>query len=207
MALGAGALVKYFPLVVGPAMYKRWDWRLPAAATLTVALLYLPYVGVGAKVFGFLGGYVAEEGLAQGNGIFLWQLLASVLPLPDNAFPFYFPIAAAVMAALALGAIFLRHETKADLPAAMTLAVAFMVLFSPHYSWYFVWLIPLACVLPVAGVIYLTCAAAYLHFAPWPGGVADGVIIYGGCGLSLLGELALRRHCRKEAGHGNVVPA
>ena len=28
VALGACALVKYFPVVTGPALYKRWDWRL-----------------------------------------------------------------------------------------------------------------------------------------------------------------------------------
>jgi alpha-1,6-mannosyltransferase len=207
IALGAGALVKYFPLVVGPAMYKRWDWRLPAAVALTIAVLYLPYLGVGPKVFGFLGGYVAEEGFAQGNGIFLWQLVGSVLPLPDSAFPFYLPVAAAIMATLAFGALFRREERNADLPAAMTLAVAFMILFSPHYSWYFAWLIPFVCVLPLAGVIYLTCAAAWLHFAPWPGSVADGLVIYGGAALILVGEFTLYRRRRKETGHGHAVPA
>src|SRR5262249_22607468 len=28
IALGAGVLVKYFPIVAAPALYKRWDWRL-----------------------------------------------------------------------------------------------------------------------------------------------------------------------------------
>ncbi len=203
MALGAGALIKYFPVVAGPAMYKRWDWRLPAAFAASVAILYLPYLGGGTKIFGFLGGYVAEEGLEH----FLWQLAGSVLHLPEHALPYYLPIAAALLAALALGAIFLRREPKADIAAALVLAVVFMVLFSPHYPWYFAWLIPLVCILPVAGVIYLTCAAIYLHIAPWPAGVADGLLIYGGCALILLGEFLNHRHRRKEAGHGRAVPA
>jgi uncharacterized membrane protein len=42
IALGAGVLVKYFPIVTGPALYKRWDWRLPIAFVATIAVLYLP---------------------------------------------------------------------------------------------------------------------------------------------------------------------
>src|SRR5262245_7083561 len=69
VALGAGVLVKYFPVVTGPALYKRWDWRLPAAFAATIAVLYLPYLGAGTKVFGFLGRYVSEEGFDKGSGI------------------------------------------------------------------------------------------------------------------------------------------
>jgi alpha-1,6-mannosyltransferase len=206
-ALAAGALVKYFPAVAAPATYKRWDWRLPASFAASLAVSYLPYLGVGTKVFGFLGGYVAEEGFEEGSGIFLWQLARRILPLPEHAFAFYFPVAAVLMAMLALGAVFLRREPKADLAAAMVLAVAFMFLFSPHYPWYFAWLIPFVCVYPLAGVIYLTCATAYLHIAQWPAGVGDGLIIYGGCGLILLGELVVRRQRKKEAEHANAVPA
>src|SRR5207244_3934161 len=100
VALGAGVLVKYFPVVTGPALYKRWDWRLPVAFIATVAVLYLPYIGAGSKVLGFLGSYVSEEGLERGSGIFLWQLLGALVPLPERAFSVYFPAAAAVMAAL-----------------------------------------------------------------------------------------------------------
>jgi alpha-1,6-mannosyltransferase len=207
IGLAAGVLIKYFPAMAGPAIYKRWDWRLPAAFAASAALLYLPYLGAGTKVFGFLGGYVAEEGLEQGSGIFLWQLAGTLLHLPEHAFAFYFPLAAIVMAALGLAAVVLRRERKADLPAAMMLAVTFMILFSPHYPWYFAWLIPFVCVHPLAAVIYLTCAASYLHIAIWPPGLGDGLLLYGGFALILIGELAIRRFNKKEEAHGDAVPA
>jgi hypothetical protein len=207
IGLAAGVLIKYFPAVAGPAIYKRWDWRLPAAFTASAALLYLPYLGAGTKVFGFLGGYVAEEGLEQGSGIFLWQLAGTLLHLPEHAFAFYFPLAAIAMAALGLAAVVLRRERKADLAAAMMLAVTFMILFSPHYPWYFAWLIPFVCVHPLAAVIYLTCAASYLHIAIWPPGLGDGLLLYGGFALILIGELAIRRFNKKEEVHGDPVPA
>ena len=60
-ALAAGVLTKYFPLTLTPSLYRRWDWRMPAAFAATALLLYLPFLSVGAKVFGFLGGYAGEE--------------------------------------------------------------------------------------------------------------------------------------------------
>src|SRR5262249_58153898 len=89
VALGAGALVKYFHVVTGPALYKRWDWRLPLAFVVTVAVLYLPYIGVGTKVFGFLGGYMSEEGLDRGSGIFWWLLIGAFVMLSEGTFYFY----------------------------------------------------------------------------------------------------------------------
>jgi hypothetical protein len=218
VALAAGTLTKYFPVVAGPSIYKRWDWRLPAGFLAAVALPYLPYLGVGAKVFGFLGGYVAEEGITQGSGIFLWQLAGLFSPLPADAFAFYLPFAALVMAALGL-AVFFRHRqidvnqadvnfSGADLAGAMLLGVGFVILLSPHYPWYFAWLIPFLCVYPRPAVIYLTCAASYLHVSPsWPPSLADGFIIYGGFALIAAGELALRRFGRKEEMHGDALPA
>ena len=210
VALGAGVLVKYAPVVTGPALYKRWDWRLPAAFVATVALLYLPYIGVGAKVFGFLGQYVSEEGIDKGSGIFLWQLLGVILPLSAAAFPLYVAAVALIMATLALFVILREPRPGADLAGGMLLAVAFTNLLSPHYAWYFAWLVPFLCIYPVIGVVYLTCAASYLYFAHWPPTVSEGAVIYGPCLLLLAAELAFRRRRDKkklEERHADAVPA
>jgi hypothetical protein len=207
-ALAAGVLVKYFPIVAGPALYKRWDWRLPAAFLATAAILYLPYLSVGTKVFGFFGGYVAEEGFRGGNGLFLWQLLGRLVPLPDNAVTYYLPTAAAVMGTLALVLMWRSRTERADLAAAMILGVTFLLLFSPHYPWYFAWIIPFLCFYPVVGVVYLTCAALYLNLSDWPPTVLDGLIIYGGAVVLLAAELFVRRrYFGKETPRGSAVVA
>jgi alpha-1,6-mannosyltransferase len=207
VALGAGVLVKYFPVVTGPALYKRWDWRLPVAFLATVAVLYLPYVGAGTKVLGFLGQYVTEEGIARGSGIFLWQLLGTLIPLPEQAFSFYFPAAAVLMAALALYVVMRRQKPGADIAGAMLLAVTFTVLLSPHYAWYFAWLVPFLCFYPVVGVFYLTLASSALYFAHWHPTVAESLPIYGPCVLLLIAELVFRRRQRTEERHADAVPA
>jgi hypothetical protein len=206
VALGAGVLVKYFPIVTGPALYRRWDWRLPAAFAATVALLYVPYIGAGAKVLGFLGRYLSEEGLDEGSGVFLLQLLDAIVPLPAQAFPVYLAVAATVLAVLAL-VVVMRDRPGANLAGAMLLAVALTILLSPHYPWYFAWLVPFLCFYPVIGVVYLTCAASYLYFGHWPPTLWDALPIYGPCILLLIAESALRRRRKPEQRHADAVAA
>src|SRR5215469_706407 len=79
-ALAAAALVKFFPAVLFPALYRRWDWKMPLAAAATIVIAYLPFIGAGNAVLGFLPGYLREEGLQSGAGFFLWSLLGSVAP-------------------------------------------------------------------------------------------------------------------------------
>jgi alpha-1,6-mannosyltransferase len=167
IALAAAALVKFFPVVVFPAFWRRWDWRLPVAAVLTAVIAYLPFIGAGSAVLGFLPGYVREEGLQSGSGFFLWNLLRSMVP-PLGAlgvFP-YLALAALIMAVLAFAVV--RRDRPADrfIAAAMTLAVAALVLFSPHYAWYFAWIVPCLCFAPRLSVLYLTVAAPLLYLVP-----------------------------------------
>jgi alpha-1,6-mannosyltransferase len=164
MALAAAALVKFFPAVLFPALYRRWDWKMPAAAAATALLAYLPFLGAGAAVLGFLPGYLDEEGLQSGSGFFLCNLLRNVPALERVATPLYLALAAAALLALAVRSLFAAHGRY--LAAALTLAVATMVLLSPHYPWYFLWLVPLICLSPRPSALYLTLACPLLYFVP-----------------------------------------
>jgi alpha-1,6-mannosyltransferase len=205
IALGAAVLTKYFPVVAAPSLYRRGDWKLPVACLTTMAVLYLPYLGAGAKVFGFLSGYLSEEGFAQGSGFFLWQFLQSLLPLQQSSVVLYVTAAMLVMLCLALLVLF-RQNTP-DIGGAMLLAVGFTILSSPHYTWYFAWLVPFLCFHPLAAVLYLTCAAGSLYFAHWPPTLAEGAIIYGPCIILLAAEFALHQRRKWEERHGNAIAA
>jgi F0F1-type ATP synthase assembly protein I len=66
LALGAATLVKFIPIVLLPAIYRRWDKKLPIAFAITLFVFYLPYVlGAGTGVLGFLPQYANEEGLRK----------------------------------------------------------------------------------------------------------------------------------------------
>lgn len=163
-ALAAAALVKLFPAVLFPALYRRWDWKMPAAFAATVTIAYLPFIGAGSAVLGFLPGYLKEEGLEGGAGFFLWNLLKSVPSLEHLGVAVYVVPAAAALAALGVHSLFTAED---HYPAsALTLATAAMVLLSPHYPWYFVWIVPFICLTPRPSALYLTLTCPLLYFVP-----------------------------------------
>src|SRR5208337_2062182 len=176
-ALAAGVLTKYFPLALTPAIYRRWDWRMPAAFAATALALYLPYLPAGKKVFGFLGGYAGEE-LGEGEGLYLAAILKQA-GLGSAALPVFLGIAALTLFALAWRTGFRAGPEKPDLHGAFAIAVAFTALFSPHYAWYFLWLVPFLCFFPKPSVFWLTLSAPILYrTASWPPGIADFSIQY-----------------------------
>ena len=167
VAVAAAGLVKFFPVVVFPALYRRWDWKMPAAAAAIVVVAYLPVIGIGRAVLGFLPGYVNEEGLENGSGFFLWNLLKSMAPpIGDLGVLPYLALAAAAIAALATYIVVNDRAATNHIGSAMAVAVATTILLSPHYPWYFAWLVPLLCFAPYPSVLYMTVASPLLYFVP-----------------------------------------
>ena len=179
IALAGATLVKFYPVVIAPAVYRRWDWRMPLAFVVSLIVLYAPYLGVGSSVLGFLPGYSKEEGLRDGSGIFLWSLLRSGFQLPPFALQFY---AAFVMLVMLLGAVWLqfssRVRARGDPGAALLLAGVFTLLVSPHDPWYFTWLVPFLCFRFSAAHLWLTAACGLMYASPNPTGVALQALIY-----------------------------
>ena len=205
VALGGAALVKFFPVVIGPALYRRWDWRLPLGGALTVALLYLPYLGAGRKIFGFLGGYSDEEGLRDGSGLYPWALLRHLLPVPQTAVWLYMPVAALILAAVGLAVLFARDDGGAKIGGAFLIVATYTVLTSPHFPWYFAWAIPFLCFVPSWPILYLTGSSTLLYIAGWPPSFAGGSLFYGPFFALLALELAFRALTSKEKRHGHAV--
>jgi alpha-1,6-mannosyltransferase len=167
VAVAAAGLVKFFPAVIFPALYRRWDWKMPAVAAASVILAYLPFLAVGRAVLGFLPGYVNEEGLRNGSGFFLWNLLKSAAPqISDIGVLPYLAFAAAAIGSLAAYVVLSDKAAKHYIGSATALAVATTILVSPHYPWYFAWLVPFLCFAPYPSVLYLTVASPLLYFVP-----------------------------------------
>jgi alpha-1,6-mannosyltransferase len=141
--LAAATLTKYFPVLVAPALWRRFGWRLPAAFIAVSALLYLPYVwGAGSKVLGFLGRHLDNEGYAAGYGFHvIWLLRDFQSPAPPVQV--YLGLAALILGSLAVLALFKRQADEIDPRHMLAIGTAFVWLTSPHYAWYFAWLVPL----------------------------------------------------------------
>jgi hypothetical protein len=193
IVLALATLTKFLPAVVLPAFWRPRDWRLPIAFVVTLAVLYLPYVTVGWRVFGFLGGYVSEEGVENGHGIFLLQSLSSVVALPGWAGAAYIVLALSVLALLAAwfafggplpaapGARLLQQARQAVILGAVVLVAV-----SPHYPWYFAWLAPLACLAPLPSVLWMLAAAPLLAHGAVETLVVPGAVYVPAAILALL---------------------
>lgn len=206
IALGCATLTKIFPVVIGPALYRRWDWKLPLAGLATIVLLYLPYLSGGKKVFGFLSGYSAEEGFRDGSGLYPWLLFKHIWPsLPQSAFAFYMPALALILGAIGLLILFRQHVGNVDLAGAFLLAATFTVLTSPHYIWYLAWLVPFLCFYPSWSVLWLTGAATFMNNLNWPNEFGGGSLVFLPFFAIVLCEVAFCFLQTKRETHGNPV--
>ena len=203
--LGLAIFTKFYPAVLIPAFYTRRDWKMPTAIAAVGIIGYSLYLSVGKAVFGFFGGYVEEEGIDKGTRFFpleLAQHLPGLHALPNVVF--------LIFAAIILGTLTLwawRRATPAGaatdafLAPALALAFAMMLLFSPHYPWYVLWLIPFVVLLPSPTVLTYTCGLFYLCTTSLAVGTGPkqfhlNEILYSTVLIVVIIELALRRYTR-----------
>jgi len=171
LALAGAALVKFLPVVVAPAFLRGGNfWRPAAAGSALIVVLYALYASTGAHVLGFIGGYGAEEGMADGSGIWLLAGMSHLFQLPEAAPAIY---AACVAAGFALLALRIMRGT-APMPDTVllcrdvaVLAACATVAISPHYPWYFAWLALPAVIAPVPAVIWLSVSPVLLYIDPF----------------------------------------
>jgi alpha-1,6-mannosyltransferase len=189
VVLAVATLTKFLPAVVLPAFWRPRDWRLPVAFAVTLVCLYLPYSSAGWQMFSFAPGYASEEGLANGHGLFLLDLLGSVVPLPVWATRIYIALVLAVLGFLGARFAFATELPMASGPRVMMqarhaviLGAVLLVALSPHYPWYLGWLAPLACLAPLPSVLWMLAAApllahgAFEHLAV-PGAVYGPAVV------------------------------
>lgn len=169
-----GALIKPTALLALPVFWRPWNWKLPLAVVATIAIAYLPYLSVGAGVFGFLGRYIEEEGFRDGSGfrlVWLIEQLTGPLPL---AGPIYAGMAALVLVSLALAIGFRTDRSEsAAIRSLNWLLIAFLALSTPHYPWYFLVLAPFLALTPTATGWTLATVSVVLHY------VHDGATVPG----------------------------
>jgi hypothetical protein len=112
-ALGAAIAVKFLPAVLFPALWRRWDWRMPATTVVLIVALYLIYIGAGWQVLGFLPGYATEEGIEKGNGIFWLDAIGRFIALPGYAGQVWMALVVLALAGLAVWMMLLRQTLPA----------------------------------------------------------------------------------------------
>jgi alpha-1,6-mannosyltransferase len=252
--LAIAILLKFYPLVLFPALYRRGDFKLPATVVTVIAVAYAAYSSVGMLVFGFLGGYAKEEGIATGTRYFLLELAQRIPGLHSLTTTAYVIFCAAIFAAIlwwcwqtaaqqgnnsrqpntnpgappfrsliairgprqlcwwggkGWGIRAGRREPHslpgplpsvseaAFLPPAFALAAALMFLFSPHYAWYIIWLVPFFTLMPNLPILTYLLGFFYLYTTalaePGPRMFLANEILYAAVLAAVILQMALNR--------------
>jgi hypothetical protein len=159
--LGAAALVKLYPVALLPAFLRGWRLRTAWVALGVIAAGYMIYLRRGVSALGFLPRFVQEEGMQSGMRYFLLTFVERNLhvSVPTSA---YLAVSAAILGVLAWWAW--RHDVtpKSSISSGLVLATALTLCFSPHYPWYFLWLLPFLTLWPWPPAFFLALAPMYL---------------------------------------------
>ena len=186
-ALAAAVLIKFFPAALFPAFWRRAarrDWQMPAAMAAVIVGAYALFIDAGSNILGFLPGYVAEENLESGGGIFWIDGLAQLMALPPRAGRYWLAAVAIGLGALALSMILRDRppsQARHPVPLARDLCVmgaAVIVAVTPHYPWYFVWLALPACLAPFPSVIFLSAVSILQYHDPFQDRLLQFSFIY-----------------------------
>lgn len=216
--LAVAILIKLYPLVLLPALFRRGEYKMPATVAALIAFGYACYASVGMRVFGFLGGYVKEEGMETGERYFLLEFAHHLPGLHRLSTAAYVVFCALVFAAIVLWAwttccrtgtaltasrqapsSYSGLQARADfLAPAGALAFALMILFSPHYPWYVAWLVPFLVLVPTLTMFTYVCGLFYLCYTALAVGSGPlqfrlNEILYGSVLLAFIVEVVLRR--------------
>ncbi len=172
--LGLAIFTKFYPAVLFPALYMRRDWKMPAVIAAIGAAGYAMYSSAGSLVLGFAAGYSKEEGMDTGTRYYLLQQAQRLPGLHSLPMSVYLIFCALVFGALTLWAW--RKATVEVVPQqtygwmqapiflriAAAFAFALMLLFSPHYPWYVLWLVPFYTLLPGLPMMTYVCLLFFL---------------------------------------------
>lgn len=200
IALALGTASKFYPLVVALVLAP-WVGVLGFVAyALTLGMMYLPYLGIGVRMFDGLKAMasdwefnsslftVAERAILKVfPGQFQWQWVvtrkgdATPLmggePIQIDAFLFAKLVCAAVGLAFVAWLLTRSRKEPAEPVLRAFAVVAALVLLSPVSDpWYFAWAMPYVALYPAASWMYLSGSMVvyYLYFWSWPWGYLDG---------------------------------
>jgi hypothetical protein len=184
-----GALVKPTAALALPALWRPFDWRLPAFVLCVALLCYAPFLSAGAGVLGFLGGYAHEEGLDTGSKYYALRLFAGDGAPPVSAVVAYYVAGAAVLLALIVRACSRRHAgLKTSLTDTAAILVAFLIFLSSDLPWYLLILLPFAALtgswacyaMPTVGFLLYPLGANDLGLTPMMGATGFTVVAIAG---------------------------
>ncbi len=148
VAVAAGTLVKFGPLLLAPALARRYGRRFVILSLALVGLGYLAYISAGGRVVGTTPRLIEREDV----GSLAWYELVRVMN-GDHARVLLLVVLLAVVAVVSL-----RAHDSVEQVARTALVVLGGELLATSYlqPWYALWLLPFLVVTAAPGWLWLT---------------------------------------------------
>lgn len=215
VGLAGAALVKFYAGVALPALVWSGGRRtvLPLAGfAAAVVIAYLPYLGVGTKVLGYLPGYLEEEGFDSGRRFYLLARLDDLTGVgsgPGDAAAVYQGVVLAVLAGMAAWCWRTPPAgPRSAVDRALAMLLVVVVLATPTYPWYLLVVLvlaPAASARLAAPAVLVASTGTLLYLQWWlPGGAAWPMHLTWGLGAAALAVAALPRSPLRR---GRALPA
>ena len=170
-ALGFAVLAKLFPVILFPALWRRWrgGWRMPLAVAVTVCAGYLPYTLTYSLpgALGFLPMYTQEEGLQSGDRYYFLNMLPLGLLHSLHLSPpkVFMALAAGMFALTAAWAFWMPEaDERSTYRRCACVAAMFVGTLSPAVDWYCTWLVLFLPLVPELWLAWIPSSAFVLYF-------------------------------------------
>jgi hypothetical protein len=203
-ALAVCSAIKLYPALLLPVLLNRGQ-RIKGcfAFVITLVLLYLPFLGAGRKVLGFLPIYLQNpyESFNLGLKAIMVQLL------PQMSYAQWGIVFVLGLMAAALVIFFKNKHATLTLRYAFILMGLLMVLMPASlHPWYVIVLIPFLCFYPAIAWLLFSCMVtlSYIKYVTPTGSMPQSVLMleYGLLFTLLAGGCIMRRIAYKKGGIG-----
>lgn len=171
LALGVASLLKLYPVLLLPALFRKRLWPMVIACGGVIALGYLLYFDAGRQIFGYLPQYLAPaEEYNLGPRALLQHFLGPLTP-------YYYSVVQAMTGLVLLVVMWsCVRQPKRDLEVVqwgVRLIALYLLLVTPSvYQWYLLWLLALTTLAPTWATpawLYWSWSVNFDALAPLPG--------------------------------------
>jgi hypothetical protein len=173
-AFAGAALVKYWPVYLAAAAWRRWDWRMLAGGLATGTLLYTPYVwpqiiGLGftglppEKLIGSLFKHLNAEGYNEEGWGFFIAYASQQFGLWNISGATYGKMAGLGLLILGVAIALRQKRGLIEGRHLILLMGTFLLAISPHYPWYYAMAVPLLTVSFYPPLAWVTLAISALY--------------------------------------------
>ena len=161
-SLALAASLKLYPAVLLPAVLRENKLRGCLLFALILLLLYLPYLGIGKGIIGFLPEYLGNS--REIFNIGLAGYFMRFFPFVD---PLVFTGIFAAIFLIAAGMLWIKaKDTNSSLKLAYILASLYLVFATASlHPWYVIWIIPFLAFFPSPAWLYFTFAVSLSYLA------------------------------------------